>query len=86
MQAPQQQRHAAHQVEKNHGSHCSRTPGIESNSKAIGKRRRINPLMFPENGPKQAGFAAGWRRKDAREASAFVNEITKYQLHCELFH
>ena len=45
VQAPQQQRHAAHQVEKNHASHDRPLRELSSNDQAIGKRRRINPFV-----------------------------------------
>jgi hypothetical protein len=54
VQAPQQQRHATHQVEKNHGSHVWTASGLDSKDQAIGKLPPINPC-FPES----RGFAEG---------------------------
>ena len=42
MQAPQQQCHAAHQVEKNQASHEFPLPDLSSKDQATAKRRRIN--------------------------------------------
>jgi uncharacterized protein YqiB (DUF1249 family) len=44
VEAPQQQRHAAHQVEKNHCSHRFYFR-FESNDQATAKRRRINQFV-----------------------------------------
>ena len=57
VQAPQQQRHAAHQVEKNHASHDRPLPKFESKDQAIAKRRRINPLLF-RRGARKCDVAA----------------------------
>jgi hypothetical protein len=45
MQAPQQQRHATHQVEKNHASHQRSLFEFESKAQAIAKRQRINAFI-----------------------------------------
>src|SRR6202011_3771903 len=47
VQAPQQQRHAAHQVEKNHGPHARLlSRQFESRGQATANRGRINPLIY----------------------------------------
>jgi hypothetical protein len=49
MQAPQQQCHAAHQIEENHASHARQLPAkFGSKGRAIAKLRPINPFVLKE--------------------------------------
>jgi hypothetical protein len=53
MQAPQQQCHAAHHVEKNQASHQPPLSRFESKEQAIANRRRINLFVgkiLPKSG------------------------------------
>jgi len=45
VQAPQQQGHATHQVEKNHASHVLQFRQFDSNGQAIANRPGINPSI-----------------------------------------
>ena len=51
VQAPQQQCHATHQIEKNEASHQLLLPDLSSNVQAIAKCRRINRFLA-KNVPK----------------------------------
>jgi hypothetical protein len=49
MQAPQQQRHAAHQIEKNHGSHARLLPAIRVEGSGYRQSKPDQPFNLPKN-------------------------------------
>ena len=73
MQAPQQQRHAAHSIEKNHGSHAHAHPESSRTVRLSANAAGSTPDV-PETGLNQASYEAVW---GAKKSSAFVNEIEK---------